>query len=304
MSQRMRVLHMQSNLQEVKGLLDKISYQGFTHVKVGPLQPCFRFKGNRNEWYWDYQPLYFNIGNHYGNEYDLCELTLEAHKRGIQIITDVVIRHVAGQPNNPLYPSEEANREMTSKRDYWMAPIEHSEHVPDWRYQMAYRCYGLPCINYNNQEVLDRFIFPFLDDVLTYSDGIRIDMGQHFALPSEGSSFWYQIAKRYSHKLIIAECCYLNAEYVRKYSDYCLPHVENYTITGHYEGLHSYETHDTYLNFGGRTSNDDTKNILNEYAALCNRYAKTEFYARPGKEDWKDVSVKVANMKWEWEGMK
>ena len=82
----MRVLHMQRNLQEVKGLLDKISDQGFTHVKVGPLQPCFRFKGNRNEWYWDYQPLYFKIGNHYGSKFGLYKLTYEAHKIGIQML--------------------------------------------------------------------------------------------------------------------------------------------------------------------------------------------------------------------------
>lgn len=297
MSEAMRVLHMQRDLRETKELIPQIAEQGFTHIKIGPLQKSPRYTNNRNEWYWDYQPLEFTLGNHYGSADDLLLLTDTAHKNGLQIVVDAVIRHVAGNPHNPRIPSEEASGEMTAKSNYWMAPIEHSEHVPDWRYQMAYRCYGLPTINYNNQEVLDRFIFPLLDDISMLSDGFRIDMAQHFALPSEGSTFWNQIAKRYSHKLVIGECCYLNHEYAMKYAQYCLPHVENYTQTEYGECLHSYETHDTFLNGYGRTRNDSTSKILFEYTELCSRYAKTEFYARPNSDIWKDTSVKYSNKK-------
>lgn len=81
---------------DVKTQLSQIKKLGYTYVQVSPPQKSH----SGNEWFFRYQPIdHTKIEGPLGSESQLKELIDEAHRRGIKIIVDVVLNHMADEGN-------------------------------------------------------------------------------------------------------------------------------------------------------------------------------------------------------------
>ena len=277
-------------LQDIKATLPKIKDCGYTHILLTPVQPL-KEENNYDFWIY-YQPTGFSIGNHRGSRQDFIELCEEAHKYDIEVIVDVVLRHLANDPYHELTPHELCDPRITNRRDAWLQPINSSN---DWdRWQQCWRCFHLPALNYNDEILMNDFILPFLDDILTYADGLRIDMGKHFALPHEGSMFWITLTKRYPDKFIMAECLCIDQHLFNNYAEY----VHVLTNTRPWENKDKAvvfaESHDTYYTDHSTEYWSHQKRIY-EYEELIKQgYNNIVFFTR--YEDVLTFSPGMANV--------
>ena len=263
-------------IQDIKADLPKIKACGYTHILLTPVQPL-KENGNYDFWIY-YQPTAFTIGNHRGSRKDFIDLCNEAKKYGIKIIVDVVLRHLANDPYHELTPHNICDSRIANRRDAWLPPINASNEHNRW--QQCWRCFHLPALNYNDEVLMNDFILPFLDDVLTYADGLRIDMGKHFALPHEGSMFWITVTRRYPDKFIMAECLDIDNHLFNNYAEYV--HVlTNFKPSENKDKAVVFaESHDTYYTFRS-TENWSNQKRINEYKELLNQgYDNILFFAR------------------------
>jgi len=87
--------------QDIKAELPKLKEEGFTYIQVSPPQttpernssPC----SGDDQWWFQYQPINYDIGNTLGSKEDLRELIEAAHDREIKVLVDVVLNHVADE---------------------------------------------------------------------------------------------------------------------------------------------------------------------------------------------------------------
>ena len=159
---------------DITQYLLNIKLAGFNTIQLSPWTPE---KDNGYEWWKLYQPTYFRIGNRLGTKEDLIALVREAHKVGIYIIMDVVLRHLAGNDKGELIPHENCDPELVNNKNIWL-PFENGDH--NNRNDVINKCFGMPSLNYHKLETQNIY-FKFLDEVLSICDGIRIDMAKHFA---------------------------------------------------------------------------------------------------------------------------
>ena len=272
-----KIIHMfQWELSDIKDNLQNIKNSGYTHIQISPVTPT---KQPESHEYWLlYQPIDFTIGNNLGSKEELIDLCNAAHDIGLQIIVDVVTRHLAGRDDGSLYPHEKCNIHIANKREYWLDPINASNY---WdRYQVCYRCTGTPTLDYNNKELLNTYILPFLDEVLTYADGLRIDEAKHFALEYEGSQFWKIISERYSNKYIYGECLDIDQNLFDDYANYINVLTNSVPHRNKHRAVVFFESHDTFNTFKS-TCWMDNQTRLHEYEKLLQQYDSVLFYARP-----------------------
>jgi alpha-amylase len=87
--------------QDIKAQLPKLKSEGYTYIQVSPPQttptrtssPC---KGD-DQWWYQYQPINYNIGNTLGSESELKDLIATAHSQKLKILVDVVLNHLADE---------------------------------------------------------------------------------------------------------------------------------------------------------------------------------------------------------------
>lgn len=261
------------NLNDITASLDKIKESNFTHIQISPIQKC----KEGEEWWKAYQPYSFEIGNRYGTKEDFIKLCKEAHIRGLQIIVDVVLRHLAGDEINVLLPHRNCNQDIVRRKDFWLEPIDCSNYNDRW--QEINRCTGLPLLNYNHKELQDRYYIPFLDEVLTYADGLRVDQMKHYALPREGGTFCQNVLNRYKNKFVYGECINLTKEILNQYSEFCLPLISAYDNFDCNNCVRFFESADTYKSFLYTVGMTDEHRI-NSWNEITNRYDNCIFYAR------------------------
>lgn len=265
------------HLNDISSHIEKIKEQGFTHIMISPIQPT---KTNENQFYWLYQPTSFSIGNRLGTKEEYITLCENAHKNGIKIIVDVVLRHLAGRDDGSLYPHEKSDKYITSKRDFWIYPIQGNE---ESRLHIINRCFGLPSLNYYNAELIGIYK-EFLQEVLLYADGIRVDMGKHFALPYEGGcQFWVMVCNlcKDMNKECYAECINLDQHLMSDYINYTNVLVAEYEVPQNSsKALVFFESHDTYYTWGNTVYLTD-KERIEKYNYLISRYDKVLLFARP-----------------------
>lgn len=285
---RARIIQMfQWKLTDIIDELDTIKYQGFTHIQISPIQPT---KEEGYTWWLLYQPTDFVIGNsQIGSREDLKRLCEEAHKRGLQIISDIVLRHVAGANDGSIRPHE-------SVPSYLKGLTYLSAQEINWqdRHSSVWHSPGLPSLNYNDQLVRslhDNFI---TDLFVTGVDGLRVDMGKHFALPEEGSDFWPWLSNKCKHfnRFVYAEAIQASRELLDRYSQYCYVGTDGWA-SNHDRMVVWVESHDTY--FAGWTKKMDNYTFLNEYSLICKQYKHTLFYTRPFSNLWKDPNIREYN---------
>jgi len=83
-------------------ILDQIKEQGYSYIQLSPCQksrttrPISSPKHHKGiQWYYQYQPLEFKVGNYYGTKQELYQLTQYAHKLNIKVIADLCLNFVA-----------------------------------------------------------------------------------------------------------------------------------------------------------------------------------------------------------------
>ena len=86
------------------------------------------------------------------------------------------------------------------------------------RYHVTEGNWGLPRLDYENEELIFSEYIPFLDKIFEYSDYARLDEGKHIGLPSEGYKIWTILYQRYGHR-IIAECINEREDILNEYAD-------------------------------------------------------------------------------------
>ena len=174
-------------------------------------------------------------------------------------------------------PHKNCNQEIVNDYQLWLDFKAGDHHN---RYDIINRCFGMPSFNYFNPKTQDMY-FKYLDEILLYADGIRIDMAKHFALPSEGCDFLPKLSERYNGKIIYGECINLEQHLLDEYSKYMLTLVEK--NAGGNNGDNSvvfFESHDTYLGWKYTVNITDTERI-NKWNDLKKEYKNTLYYARP-----------------------
>lgn len=286
------ILHcFQWRLQDIISQLKMIKECGYTAIQISPVQPC----KDGNEWWCDYQPTGFRIGNRHGSKEDLIELCNEATKLGIRIIVDVVLRHCAGTNDGKLVPHEDVDSILRDNKYFWTNAQNTTNHKDRW--WQIHGAFGMPMLDYNNWDLQNIFI-SFLDE-LTWCgvSGFRVDMGKHFALKEEGSVFWERVFGRYSNLFNYAECLEcdrhlldLYARHMGVISDYHSPSDKSKLIT-------YIMTHDTEETWGfTKGKNDDM--IINEWRYLLqsNKESHVLFYTRSFSDLWKTQAIKDINI--------
>ena len=254
--------------------LPEIKQSGFNCIQVSPCTPV---KQDGWEWWLLYQPTHFIIGNRLGTKEDLIQLCEEAHKLGIIIIMDVVLRHLAGNNSGELIPHEKCDPELVNNKEIWL-PFEAGNHTI--RNDIINKCFGMPSLNYHKHETQEIY-FKFLDEILEYCDGLRVDMAKHFALPFEHSNFWVNLLERYPNKVIYGECINLEYDLLKEYDKYIGTLVEDKTCEIQPNSIVFFESHDTYLSWG-YTRKYDRNTCLNLWRDLVNnRRHHIIYFERP-----------------------
>ena len=289
-----KIIHMfQWKLSDIKENLQNIKNSGYTHIQISPVTPTKQPESN--EYWLLYQPIDFTIGNNLGTKEEFIDLCDAAHEIGLQIIVDCVVRHLASRDDGSLYPHEKCNPKIANKREYWLDPINASNYWDRW--QVCWRCTGTPTLDYNNQELLNTYILPFLDEVLTYADGLRIDEAKHIALPREGAQFWNIIAKRYSDKFIYGECIFIDQNLFDDYANYINVLTNSLPSRNKHRAVVFFESHDTFKTFK-YTCWMDNQTRLHEYENLLQQYDSVLFYARPFDDLIFSEDIKRINFKY------
>ena len=144
------ILHLfQYRLLDIIPFLDKIKEQGFTHIQISPIQ---KVKEDNGPWWMLYQSCGLEIGNkQIGTKEDLQKLCIEAHKRGLRIICDVILNHIAGDNYGNLIPCESADKLLTSNK-YFFKEQKVINNWDDRKEVISYCCKGLPTLRLDNFE--------------------------------------------------------------------------------------------------------------------------------------------------------
>lgn len=279
-------------LKDITNNLESIKQSGYTAVQVSPLQPIK--KGN--EWWCDYQPIAFKVGNRYGSKQDLIELCSKAREKGIKIIVDVVLRHVAGRSDGKLVPHEDVDNALKSNPRFWT----NAENTTDYHNRTAAitKAFGMPMLDYNNKELQDIYI-NYLDDLRECgASGFRVDMGKHFALNEEGSNFWERVFGRHSSLFNYAECLECSKELLDKYTKF-IKVLTDSTASNKEKMVIFIMSHDTKETWG-LTKKMDDKVIVKEWEHLLKTNDKSDvlFYPRRFSNLWRSEEIKRINLKY------
>ena len=263
-------------LKDVEENMHKIKKSGFNAIQIGPIQEC----KEGNEHWKLYQPLSFTIGNRLGTKEDYIRLCEKAHELDIKVYVDVVLRHMAGKDTGEMIPSDKVDYKIADNRLYWMYSNGNGTNAED-RWQLINQNWGMPTLNYYNNVLWYAVYFPFLDEVLKYADGIRIDQMKHLALPYEGCALLEEIRERYQGKYIYGEAINLPNYMLEKYAGYADVLIGEYE---HYYNKHQavyfFESHDTYHDFGYTKWMDDNTR-LNKWLTLVTGCDNCIYFARP-----------------------
>lgn len=264
---------------DIVNCLPKIKEQGFTHIQISPVQKTKAI----GKWWLLYQPCSLTIGNRQiGTKEELINLCNEAHKIGLKIIVDVVLRHVASDDYNNRKPHHLVDEELCK----FVIDRPNLTNDHDRREVTDYMC-GLPMLDYENPEY-QKLCIRFLDELKSCGvDMFRLDQLKHYRLPDENGTFLTNVMQRYD--------CYGEAIFC---DNYILEKMSKIMLVGTNGWINDknrlvtwYESHDTYLDEGnlGYTRRMTIDMCINEYRVICDNFPNALFYARPIEDTHEDV---------------
>ena len=188
--------------------LDEIAAQGFNAIQTSPLQPVkdydWSYDDTNATWWRFYQPVGLCIGNSTTNilfstdngAEELKVLTEEAAKRGIRIVVDVIVNHLAdGSGNGGLHyqvaqfaPDIYNNYQYTLHNPYSKVGVDYST-VGGIVLSDAFG----KDLNTSNSTV-QTYVYNFLKDLVDCGvTGFRFDAAKHIETKYDsgcGSNFW------------------------------------------------------------------------------------------------------------------
>lgn len=281
----MKILHMfQWGLGSIIPMIPTVKEQGFDAIQISPIQGT---KDSGMEWWKLYQPTNFKIGNtQIGTKEQLKELCAVANQCGIKIIVDVVLRHVAGDPQNPLAPHKDVDPELLPYLCKEQIPCNNYED----RWQCTHRCTGMPMLDYNNPNYVAKVI-DFLNELLDCGVwGFRLDQLKHYALPQEGSDFLTYL-QPYN---FYGECFFCDQWVLDEYSKY-MKVLTDGRPSNISRLVAKFETHDDFLEFKATNRMTDHMRLV-EWDILVNHCGYDSlYYARPFEDLWMSREMKEIN---------
>ena len=283
-----RVIHMYNwETKEIINRVQRIANQGFTAIQIPTVQP---FKNSyKDKWYWQYQPLSFDIGNEFGSKEELINLCNKAHEYGLKIIVDVILTHMAGDDYGNIIPHPNVDKKLVES-DIWKS----FDRIYNWndRYEVITKSHGMPTIQLAKPKAQE-FALDFINRLRQCDiDGLRLDSGKSIALPEEGNDFLTKLPK---DMFIYAEVIFESKELIDKYCQYVNVLTSSYgsdrnrmvTFIDSHDLQHEFKVTSHYT--------DDV--IKREYDILCSNFPNTLFYVRPFDNCWESEEVKRANLR-------
>ena len=281
----MKILHMfQWGLGSIIPMIPTVKEQGFDAIQISPIQGT---KDSGMEWWKLYQPINLKIGNtQIGTKEQLRELCAVANQYGIKIIVDVVLRHVAGDPQSPLAPHKDVDPELLPYLCKEQIPCNNYED----RWQCTHRCTGMPMFDYNNPNYIAKVI-DFLNELLDCGVwGFRLDQLKHYALPQEGSDFLNHL-QPYN---FYGECFFCDQWVLDAYSKY-MKVLTDGRPSNISRLVAKFETHDDFLEFKATNRMTDHMRLV-EWDVLVNHCGYDSlYYARPFEDLWMSKEMKEIN---------
>ena len=267
-------------------MIPTVKEQGFDAIQISPIQGT---KDSGMEWWKLYQPINLKIGNtQIGTKEQLRELCAVANQYGIKIIVDVVLRHVAGDPQNPLAPHKDVDPELL--------PYLCKEQIPcnnyNDRWQCTHRCTGMPMLDYENTEYIVKVLF-FLDELEDCGVwGFRLDQLKHYELPSEGKGGIF--IKMLTMYKFYGECFFCDQWVLDEYSRY-MKVLTDGRPSDISRLVAKFETHDDFLEFKATNRMTDHMRLV-EWDVLVNHCGYDSlYYARPFEDLWMSKEMKDIN---------
>jgi alpha-amylase len=197
---------------DLNGLIQKLDYLndgnpdttddlGITGLWLMPIHPSPSYHG------YDITD-YYAVNPDYGTLDDFKRLLVEAHKRDIRIIIDLVLNHTSSQ-----YPWFQAAQDPTSEYRDWYVWSETGTSLSGWHkspggFYFGMFAEGMPDLNYNNPAVTAQ-----MEDVIRFwleevgVDGFRLDAARHLVeegpvqANTESTHNWYKGFRTYYKKL-------------------------------------------------------------------------------------------------------
>ena len=175
----------------IKANIPHIAEAGFKSIQTSPINAVkigdngkMSLKSTNNgNWWYQYQPTDYTIGNYQlGTEDEFKEMCKEAHKYGVKVIVDIVANHC----------SSDYNSISSHVKNIGGNAFHDRLEITDWsnRRQVTQgKLTGLYDLNTQNPNV-QHMIVGYLTEVLADgADGFRFDAAKHIELPDDDSSF-------------------------------------------------------------------------------------------------------------------
>ncbi len=175
----------------IKENIPQIAAAGFKSIQTSPINAVKRGdngqmslkSNNKGNWWYQYQPTDYTIGNYQlGTEEEFSEMCEEAHKYGIKVIVDIVANHC----------SSDYSVISSHVKNIGGKAFHDRVEISDWsnRYQVTQgKLTGLWDLNTQNPAV-QQMILDYCNEVLEAgADGFRFDAAKHIELPDDDSSY-------------------------------------------------------------------------------------------------------------------
>ncbi len=179
------------SFKNIKDNIPKIAQAGFKSIQTSPINQVKIGDGgkmslkstNKGNWWYQYQPTDYTIGNYMlGTEDEFKDMCDEAHKYGIKVIVDIVANHCSSDY------SVISSHVKTIGGKAFHDRVE----ISDWsnRYQVTQgKLTGLWDLNTQNPAV-QQMIVDYMTTVLSDgADGFRFDAAKHIELPDDDSKY-------------------------------------------------------------------------------------------------------------------
>ena len=273
----------------VRENLVKIKEAGFDAIQI---TPCQGVKNEGKEFWSYYQPLDIAIINTpLGTKQELINLCKDANEIGIDIIADVVLRHVAGADDGSLTPHPKvANRLLK----YIQKNIPECNNYND-RYKYTHHCTGMPILNWDDIEY-QNICIQFLEDLKQCGiKGFRLDQLKHYPTEDEGSTFLKNVFEKFSDMILYGEIIdcnkYINDMYV-KYMKVC----GNGMTSNKSKYVIFFDSHDMYYTWKN-TVNMPMQMQIDEWKILLqnNRESDALYFPHPYEITWKSKEIQNIN---------
>ena len=179
------------NFKNIKANLSQIAQAGFKAIQTSPINAVKIGDGgkmslkstNKGNWWYQYQPTDYTIGNYMlGTEDEFKDMCNEAHKYGIKVIVDIVANHC----------SSDYSVISSHVKNIGGKAFHDRLEISDWsnRYQVTQgKLTGLYDLNTQNPAV-QQMIVDYVTAVLSDgADGFRYDAAKHVELPDDDSKY-------------------------------------------------------------------------------------------------------------------